>query len=95
MERIETTFNMDFQIAEHFGIAAIKDTFKKAFEEWKVDCQYLTELVMVLNHRCWYWWDKGNNKLSELYADMFYTAKDYAEENLKGDELRFFWEVTD
>ena len=30
-----TTFWDDFSIADSFGISAIKDTYKRAFEEWK------------------------------------------------------------
>ena len=45
----KTTFYEDFSIADRFGIPAVKDTFKRAFEGWKDNHIYLTELVMVLN----------------------------------------------
>ena len=51
----KTTFWMDFSIADKFGIAAIKDTYNRAFKEWKNNHVYLTELVMVLNHKIWQW----------------------------------------
>lgn len=44
-----TTFYMDFSIADHFGEAAIRDTYKRAFKSWKNNVEYLTELVMALN----------------------------------------------
>lgn len=94
MERVETTFDMDFAIADHFGVNAVKDTFNRAFKEWKSDARYLTELVMVLNHRCWFWYGK-NNALSEIYSDLFYKAQGWAYDHLKGEELAFFLEVTD
>ena len=47
----KTTFWMDFSIADKFGIEAIVDTFNHAFKEWHTDHIYLTELVMVLNHK--------------------------------------------
>ena len=50
MEKDFTTFYMDFTIADHFGIEAIKDTFNRAFEEWKTDYKYLTFLVLNLNN---------------------------------------------
>ena len=53
-----TTFWSDFSMAEQFGIEAVKDTFKRAFEEWKGDYKFLTELVMVLNHKIWQWYEK-------------------------------------
>ena len=40
----KTTFYMDFSIADKFGIEAIKDTYKRAFEGWKNDYIYLTAL---------------------------------------------------
>lgn len=41
----KTTFWMDFSIADKFGIAAIKDTYKRAFNAWKGNHVYLTELL--------------------------------------------------
>ena len=45
----KTTFWMDFSIADRFGANAIKDTYNRAFKEWKTNYIYLTELVIVLN----------------------------------------------
>lgn len=44
----QTTFWQDFTIAECFGDDAIIDTFLRAFNEWKNNVVYLTELIMVL-----------------------------------------------
>ena len=52
-----TTFWTDFSIAEKFGVAAIIDTCKRALCEWKDNYKYLTELVMVLNHKIWQWYE--------------------------------------
>ena len=32
---VKTTFWEDFSIAERFGLSAIRDTFNRAFKEWK------------------------------------------------------------
>ncbi len=40
----KTTFWMDFSIADKFGIAAIKDTYKRAFR----DCIYNRLLLNIL-----------------------------------------------
>ena len=90
-----TTFWQDFLIADKFGIAAIRDTYNRAFNEWKSNYKYLTELVMVLNHKCWEHYGKGNQKISGLYAELYYAAADYAIENLQGDELTYYFQVTD
>ena len=91
----KTTFAMDFDIADRFGASAIKDTFNRAFNEWKSDYIYLTELVMVLNLKCWYWHQRNNMAMAQLYNDLWQKADGYACENLKGDELRYFYNTTD
>lgn len=92
-----TTFWSDFYIAELFGTDAIKDTFKRVFREWKTNYKYLTELVIVLNYKIWYFYDgvKKNDVYSKLYNTLWEIADGYAIENLKGEELRYFYEITD
>ena len=89
-----TTFYEDFSIADRFGVSAIKDTFKRAFEEWKGNYKYLTELVMALNWKCNRWYGEEDN-YSKLYYDLYEKANGYALKNLKGDELSYFYRVTD
>lgn len=48
-----TTFWEDFSIADKYGIAGVKDTYKRAFNEWKDDYKFFTELTLVLNHKIW------------------------------------------
>ena len=94
-ERVSTTFHADFIIAERFGISAIEDTFKRAFDEWKGNYLYLTELAMVVNALCWEHYGRGESQLMELYADYYYKVRDYAYDNLTDDELQHYYEVTD
>lgn len=89
-----TTFWADFTIADSFGISAIKDTYKRAFEEWKWDYKYLTELVMVLNWKIWYWYKK-DEKLAKCYNDLWMECDEYAYNNLKGEEFDYFVKTTD
>ena len=90
----QTTFWMDFSIADRFGVNAIKDTFNRALNEWKNNKVYATELVMVLNCKCWYHYNR-NNKYSELYSELYYQAKDVVCETLKGEDLEYFYRTTD
>ena len=80
-----TTFWQDFDVAENYGERAIKDTAKRAFDEWKDDVKYLTELVM--------------NRMSELYDDMYYEyydkALDYLEEKGNEDDISYFIRTLD
>lgn len=89
-----TTFWEDFTIADMFGIDAIRDTFERAFTEWKSDYVYLTELVIVLNHKIWQWYEVKDN-YARLYNRLWEQADLYAQENLKGEELSFFYQTTD
>lgn len=65
-----TTFWSDFGVAERFGTRAIGDTYKRARAEWEKDRIYGTELSIVVNHKCWYWYEEQNMKLSQLYAKL-------------------------
>lgn len=94
-EEFTTTFMNDFAIADRFGIKAIKDTFNRSFRDWKSDYRYLTDLVIVLNQRCWMWYEKGNEEFSKLYADLYYKANDYARSHLKGKEFDYYFNLTD
>lgn len=89
-----TTFTGDFDIAEKFGVSAVKDTFRRAFNSWKNNYKYLTNLVMVLNHKIFEHYNT-NPQLSKVYQDLYYTANDYALQHLKGDERKYFYRVTD
>ena len=77
-----------------FGLSAIRDTYNRAFEEWNEDYKFLTELVLVLNHKIWQHY-KSRPEVAALYNDLWEQADRYAVENLKDDELSYFFEVTD
>lgn len=93
--RCKTTFFQDFSIAEQFGYAAIKDTFRRAFKAWKHSVVYLTELVMVLNWKQWEWHAKGREDMTRLYYELWTKADGYAVDNLKGEDAEYFYATTD
>lgn len=95
MYEFKTTFWMDFSIADRFGKEAVRDTFDRAFREWRNDVEYVTELAIVTNWKCWEHWEKGDNDLGLLYHDMYYTVRDWCLDNLKGEDLRYYLETTD
>lgn len=94
-----TSFYRDFSIADAYGIDAIKDTYKRAFNEWKSDYKYLTELVMALNWKiAEHYKEDGteeDNKIAKLYSELWEKADNYAVENLKDEELKYFYRTTD
>lgn len=90
-----TTFYEDFSIADRFGINAVKDTYKRAFKGWKENYKYITELCMVLNWKSWEHNSRNNKALVSLYVDLFYELQDWCYENLEGEELNYFIQITD
>ena len=91
----KTTFYQDFSIADMFGADAIKDTYKRAFNEWKNNIEYLTELVMVLNWKIWEYYDPYNETYAELYDSLWKQADEWCMEYLKGDDLEYYLKTTD
>lgn len=85
-----TTFWEDFSIADRFGESAVRDTFNRAFDDWKSNYKYLAELAIVLNHKSWVYEIISPN-LCELYAELYYKVDDYAVNNLSGEELTYYY----
>ena len=89
-----TTFWGDFSIADKYGIAGVKDTYKRAFNEWKDDYKFFTELTLVLNHKIWQHYE-SNRELAALYDRLWREADEYAMNNFKGEELDYYYRVID
>lgn len=92
--QMQTTFFMDFRIAEEGGIDAVRDTFNNAFRSWKHDHVYLTELAIVMSNNSIAHYDT-NKELSMLYTELYHKVDEYCMNNLKGEELSFYIRVTD
>lgn len=71
----QTTFWDDFWIAVHFGKDAVLDTYERAFNEWKRDHVYITELVLVLNHIGWALY-KPNEDMARVFFDLWEKCND-------------------
>ena len=95
IEKFESTFWMDFTIADHFGLDAVRDTYKRASEEWKHDYKMITELVIVLNWKCWAHYEEERTEMSKLYSDLYYELDSWCLDNLKDAELEYYIETTD
>lgn len=89
-----TTFGSDFDIADHFGVDAIRDTYKRAFDEWHTNYKYLTELVIILNWKIHQYYG-SNEEYARTYSELWEAADGYACNNLKGAELDYFYQTTD
>ena len=89
-----TTFYTDFSIADKFGTKAILETYQTAFQEWKHDYKYLTELAMVLNWKIWRWYEK-NDEYTKVYDKLWRELDKWCVDNLKGEELEYYYKTTD
>lgn len=89
-----TTFWEDFSIADAFGAEAVEDTFERSFKEWRSDYKYLTEMIIVLNHKIWLWYEKDDT-LSWTYDKLWKQADAWACDNLRGEALEYYYRVTD
>ena len=88
----QTTYFDDFSIAEKFGINAIKDTFKRAM--FNTNYKMMTELCMVLNHKIWFLYESKPDN-AQIYNDLWIKCDAWCCNNLKGDELAYYYRTTD
>ena len=94
-KRPSSTFFADFSVADYFHENAIKDTYNRAFNEWKGNLEMLTELVAALNHKIWYWYER-NDSYSKLYDSLWRQADEYLKENFtKKEEVAYWFNVLD
>lgn len=93
---LTSTFMNDFAIAERFGADAVKDTFDRAFAEWKDNPTMLAELAVVTNTRCWDTYAMENYLLSGMYSGMYYMCTGYAYEGTRPDSfVEIFFNIVD
>ena len=90
----KTTFWTDFSIANKFGVDAIRDTYNRAFDGWKTDVEYMSELVLVLNHKIWQWYEK-DDEFAAVYDELWRTADQYCLDYFKDDDAQYYFDVTD
>lgn len=91
----QTTFYEDFSIADMFGIAAVKDTYKRGLKSAKfMGYKSLTEFVMVLNWKIWEHYER-NEALARVYNDLWEKAAEVAQTTLNGEELSYYYRTTD
>ena len=90
-----TTFWDDFTIAERFGVKAIKDTYKNAFQSWKHDIVFIVELVLVLNWKMLYMEEKHMTEKSVMYYKCWVELSNWCERHLEAGAYEYFISVTD
>ena len=89
-----STFAADFAIADSFGKEAVKETFDRAFNEWKDRPKMMAEMALVLNHNIWRY-HETDPELAKVYDECWRQADEYCMEHYKGDDLDWYIQVTD
>ena len=87
-------FMQDFTIADHFGIKAIKDTYRRAFAEWKDNVEYFASLVMTLNHQIWNWYER-NEEYGRTYNELWMKAHRYGSKHFTGKDAEYYFRFLD
>lgn len=90
----KTTFWMDFSIADKFGAKAVRDTYNRAVAGWRDNIVYLTELVMVLNHKIWQHY-QHDEELAREYDELWRGLDMWCNENLTGEDAEYYYQTTD
>lgn len=99
----KTTFWDDFSIADLYGPEAIVDTYRRAFIEWRHNVEYITELVLVLNHKG-FWYNSASKlkdddetlkAISSLYFTLWEQLHDWARDNFEDADAEYYFRVTD
>lgn len=83
-------FMQDFKIAEHFGKAAIFDTWKRAMNEWRDNVEYFASFVLTLNHLMWNHYHENQIAISHYYEELWRKADQFAYGHFKGDDLSYY-----
>lgn len=83
-------FMQDFMIADKYGEASVRNTYKRAFDEWKDSVEYFASLVCTLNHQIWNHYEAGNEPLARVYNELWKTADEFAYEHFTGKDLLFY-----
>jgi len=93
--KFETTFFDDYKIANAFGLEAIKDTYKRAYNDWKDNVVYMKEMTYVLNIMCWHFYEENKIEFSKLYEDLYYECYDKCLDHFKCEDLHEYCEFLD
>ena len=82
-----------FNIADKVGTQSVKETFKRAFENWKNNPVLMTELTIVLNHKLWEHFQKKDKEFAQTYSELWKECDDWCCHHLQGADLDYFYQT--
>ena len=78
-----TTFWDDFTLAEKLGLSDIERTYRNAFNSWKTDVVFITELVLVLNWKMLYMDERHMTEKSAMYYKCWVALSNWGKRHLE------------
>ena len=89
----------DFDQVELEGEIAIKDLAEKYYKQFKDNIISLTNLVMVVNHKSWAWYELSNDELCTIYTELYYEYYEkiinYLDQAKRSEDLVYFIRTLD
>ena len=90
----KTTFFSDLSIAEVYGSAEVKDTYRRVMQGWDKNLDFMCEWVIALNQKIWQHY-KTNPELAQVYDDLWRKADQHCMDTFKGDKLSSYLNYVD
>lgn len=96
-DNVPYNFSQDLQIAIAFGEKALEDTYNNAIKLHKKEYKVIGRLMYDLNMLCWYYYENGNEKFSEMCSNYYYKCYDFWWDNFGNNEKarQFYMENLD
>ena len=89
-----TTFFSDLSIAEFYGEESIRETYRDVIASWGEDIKYITEFSMCLNHKIWQLY-KHCDHIARVYDELWRKSVNYIVNHFEGEDLSYYYRVTD
>ena len=77
------------------GESGIRDTYKRALLLAKEDKIYGTELSLVLNWLCWFYYEKGQEDISKVFQELWEKLHNWIGRNWSKDWLEYYYKEID
>lgn len=89
----------NFTEREFNGLEAVDSFAEEVFNLYKDNIIYLTEFIMVINHKCWYWFEHGDNHIARFYSELYHEfdkrAINYIESNMDNEAMTYYFKTLD
>lgn len=96
-DQYKAIFWAQFNLAEESH--EIEYAAEKFYDATQADIMPCAALITVLNHKCWDWFEKNNQELSDIYSNLYYKynekAWDWLEANGTEEEKDWYFHTMD